>query len=465
MIDRRTLMQAALAGALVPRTFGLQTQESARTPSGETLRILIPEGSQANLEPVILAFKEARGVTVEILTCGVDDVATEMTLRALAGTADYDMALPATFSLPDLAELKVIQPLDTLLPETPTGASGSLYSLGDRYKGETFGLQTDGDVYLMFYNRMMLEDSSLRARFEDTFQRELVVPTTWAELDQAMEFFHDPEKNQYGGALFRSPGYIAWEFWIRLHAKGVFPVADDCRPLIDSPEGIEAAEEMVRASRWLCPNADSAGLFENWTTFSEGATFCNIGWGGSQKSFRKEDSPIRDDVVVGLTPGGLFGGKPMPLSYFNWGWNFTVSAATKHPQLCADFAVFATSGDAAVASVRPLDGFFDPFLESHYHDDEIIRAYTEEFLDRHRTAMATTIPDFYLAGRGEYFDLLGRFLARANSGKIEVKEALSTVAKGWELITERYGRSSQVTQWQFLKSRYPEAVRSVLRSS
>ena len=258
---------------------------------------------------------------------------------------------------------------------------------------------------------------------------------------------------------------MAWEFWIRLHSKGVFPVTDSLRPLIDSPEGVQAAEELIRASRWLSPNAETAGLFENWETFSEGSTFCNVGWGGSQKYFRREESPIRDSVIVGLTPGGDFGGAPMPLSYFNWGWNFTVSATTKHPQLCAEFAKFATTGEASIASVRARDGFFDPFLESHYEDDGIIETYTASFLERHRTAMATAIPDFYLVGRGEYFDLLGRFLARANRGKLSAKAALSTVAKGWELITERHGRDSQVAQWRFLKERYPGSIRKALRSS
>lgn len=472
-IQRRSFLQLAALGALAPRSFAPQGASEPRASKEPTLRLLVPEGSQANLDPVIEAFKKARGVDVELLRCGVDDVATEMTLRTLAGTPDFDMALPATFSLPDLAELKVIQPLDGLLDGLPGGQhagargadSKSLYSLGDRYKGETYGLQTDGDVYLMFYNHRMLTDRELRKRFEDAFQRELEVPKTWAELDRALEFFHRPDQNQYGGALFRSPSYMAWEFWIRLHAKGVFPVDDEVRPLIEGPEGVAAAEEMVRASEWLCPNAETAGLFENWETFSKGQTFCNIGWGGSQKYFRRQNSPIRESVEVGLTPGGIFDGKPTPLSYFNWGWNFTVSSTTQNAKLCAEFAAFATSGEAAVAAVRAQDGFFDPYLEAHYRDEQIIATYTEPFLERHRTAMETAIPDFYMAGRGEYFDLLGRFLARANSGKLKVHEALSIVAKGWELITERQGRASQIAQWQYLKGRYPETIRSELRSS
>ncbi len=79
--------------------------------------------------------------------------------------------------------------------------------------------------------------------------------------------------------------------------------------------------------------------------------------------------------------------------------------------------------------------------------------------------MAAAVPDFYLQGRVEYFDLLGRFLQRAGSGKIKAQAALDVVAKGWDLITDRLGRDSQIAQWQFLKSRYPAHLRDRLRPS
>ena len=477
-IPRRRLLAGTVAGALsgaLPQLLSgahasarLAQSSQGGDPKAPTLRILIPEGSEANLRPIAAAFQATRGVDVSLETCGVDDVATEMTLRTIAGAADFDLALPATFSIPDLVEAEIIHPLMTAKADASAeeaAATPSLYPLGDRYKGVRYGYQTDGDVYLMFYNRELLEDEAARERFADVHGRELTVPETWEELDQAMAFFHSPDEKQYGGALFRSTAYIGWEFWIRLHAKGIFPVDDDMRPLLASPEGIAAAQELIDASRWLSPNSTTASLFDNWETFGEGRTFCNIGWGGSQKYFRRQGSGIRDSVVAAPTPGGRIDGSLVPISYFNWGWNFTVSSQTPHRELSAEFARFATTGDAAIAAVRAGDGFFDPYLAAHYEDKAIEEIYTAEFLEEHRKSMSRAIPDFYLAGRGEYFDLLGRFLAAANAGKMTAEEALKVITAGWELITDRLGRDSQTTQWQFIKSRYPDSLKRVLRSS
>ena len=468
-IPRRTVLAGALTGALTGTLRGSANGLLiGRSPAQEksqraTLRILIPKGSEANLAPITAAFEKTRDVKIVVETCGVDDVSTEMTLRTMAGQVNFDVALPPSFAMPDLVEAGIIQPLEESAAHGETSEDrGSLYSFGDRYKGTLYGHQTDGDVYLMFYNQRLFEDEAARKRFVDLHGRELTIPQTWEELDQAMEFFHHPAAGQFGGNLFRSAGYIGWEFWVRLHAKGVFPVDDEMRPRLGTPEGIEAAQQLIDASRWLRPGSRTAGLFDNWKDFEEGQTFCNIGWGGSQKHFRRPTSKVRDGLIFASTPGGRIDGSLLPLSYFNWGWNFAVSNRTPHPELSAEFTRFATTGDAAVAAVRAVDGFFDPYLEAHYEDEAIEAIYTRPFLDQHRRSLEQAIPDFYLAGRGEYFDLLGRFLVAADRGEMPVAEALKVISAGWDVITNRIGRSSQISQWQFIKSRYPESIRSRL---
>jgi multiple sugar transport system substrate-binding protein len=76
--------------------------------------------------------------------------------------------------------------------------------------------------------------------------------------------------------------------------------------------------------------------------------------------------------------------------------------------------------------------------------------------------MRNSIPDLYLKGQGEYFDVLRVNLQAADVGEKSPKEALDDTASNWERITRRMGARSQKVQWDFLKSLYPEGVRDRL---
>lgn len=433
--------------------------------SAQPLRLLIPQGSATNVLPVARAFEKGTGVPVVLEETPVDDVATTMTVRTLAGKSGFDVALPPTFAVPDLVEAKVVAPLCDL-PSMALCDSDprSLYTRGDMYRGRTYGFQTDGDVYLMFFNRRMLEDPESRDEYRARFGTELAIPPTWEELDRQMAFFHRPDQGRYGGTLFRTPTYIAWEYWIRLHAKGVYPFDERMTPRLNTPEGRAAAEELIAASSSQAPGVRSNGLFENWDAYKQGSSYANIGWGGSMKSFRAADSPIRESVVVAQTPGGLgSGGASFPVSYFNWGWNFTVSSQSKRKDLGATFSLFATEPVPSTEAVAAADGFFDPFLAEHYGDARVQDIYTKGFLGEHRAAMDTAIPDLYVEGRVEYFDLLGRFLDRANRGKSDLGKTMELLQRGWERITERIGRDRQAEQWNLVAKSYPAEVARHLR--
>ena len=148
----------------------------------------------------------------------------------------------------------------------------------------------------------------------------------------------------------------------------------------------------------------------------------------------------------------------MPVSYFNWGWNYVVARESKVQEMAYLFTLYASLPGPSTVAVREADGFFDPHRVEHYSDERILEVYTKEFLAQHEASMSACIPDFYVQGRDEYFALLGRYLDRANRGELEPDRALLLAARGWDLITDRLGREGQVEQWSLLKKSYPAAV-------
>lgn len=429
-----------------------------------TLSILQPEGSLGNVKPTGELFYKFTGVKIKYIEASLDEINSKIMAQAFSNNTYFDIALPATFGVPDLAEANVILDLTEFAHKyQPYGYNSSmLYSIGDQYKGKFYGYQTDGDTYVMFYNKSWLDKPDEITKFKQRYGYDLNIPKTWQQLDQMMEFFHRPEDNMYGGALFRNKDYIAWEWWTRFHAKGYFPFNDKLVPQINSQAGINALTELINASQHLYTGAQSNGLFENWEDFSQGNIFCNIGWGGTQKYLNKTNSNIRNNLAFGPTPGGIVADKLLHVPYFNWGWNYTVSNYSQEKEIAYLYTLFACSPEMSTLAVQFPDGYFDPFRKEHYQDEKIIQTYSNEFLATHNFSMQNSIPDLYLTGHGDYWDALKNNLDLANGRKLTPELALNTTAKIWNQISMRHGIDNQLEQWQYLKSLYPENIRNKL---
>lgn len=431
----------------------------------QTLRLLLPNGSGANLGPVIAAFTERTGVTVESIEVPLDEVVNTLILDNVLDQRRFDVALPATFALPDLVSAGTLLRLDGYVTaHEPEGfRDGVLYPIGDTFDGEIYGFQTDGDAYLMFYHADMMSSAAQQERYAERFGQRLEIPRTWEELDRQMAFFHAPDDGVFGGLLFRVPQFLAWEWWGRFHAKGIWPMAPDLTPQIDGEAGVTVLEEMIRATESLAPGHASIGLFENWERYAQGDIYANIGWGGTQKYLNQPKSAMQGRMVFGPTPGGQIGQGPLAVPYFNWGWNFVVSATSDQPELAYLFSLFAASPRMSTLAVRQIDGFFDPFRAEHYKDKKIVEAYSAPFLKVHREAMRNAIPDLYLKGHSEYFSALAKGLDAAVTGAMQPEAALQGVAQKWELISGKAGHAHQVLRWRNLREKYPAHVKAAMR--
>lgn len=178
-----------------------------------TLNLLMPNGAEGNVAPVVARFEQMTGVKVQVTVAAVDDINTELLLDGYGHTGQFDVALPATFGLPDLISAKVISPISEFAKRyEPAGFRDDiLYDVGDVFDGKIYGFQTDGDAYTMFYHKGLLENTSEQKRYEDRFGAALTQPDTWEELDQQMAYFNRPDEGLWGGLLFRTPGYLVWE--------------------------------------------------------------------------------------------------------------------------------------------------------------------------------------------------------------------------------------------------------------
>lgn len=429
--------------------------------SAQNLRLLIPEGSEHNLWPIAQQFNQLTGVDCSFDIVSVDDINTQILLDNQLEQVDYDLALPATFGIPDLAQADALADNSDLQQQfEPTDFNlSTAHTAGQRFNGRFYGYHCDGDAYLMFYNRT-LNDKQTLEEFSDTFGYQYRTPRTWEELDAHMAFYHRPALDQFGGALFRSSNYLVWEFWARLHAKGKLPFADDLTPTINSDAGITALEELLRASQYQVPEAFSAGLVENWQMYAQGNIYANIGWGGTQKYLYSNNANLAQALGHSSLPKGMIDNQYISCDYFNWGWTFAVMRDTPHRVLAYLFSLFATSPIPSTAAVGESRGFFDPFREEHYQDPNIISLYGNNFLQAHKTAMRNAIPDLYISGQNIYMGELRKYIIMALQGRMTAKQALDIAAQSWENTHSRLGYAQQQRQWLELKAQYPAPFRN-----
>jgi multiple sugar transport system substrate-binding protein len=212
-----------------------------------SLTILQPSGSLGNVKPVADLFTAETGIEVNYLEVPLGEITQKILLEAVSRSGAFDIALPATFGIPDLAESGILVNLDQYAAKyEPEGfQDDALFAIGDYYKGSLYGYQTDGDTYVMFYNKDWLDDPDEQKGFAAKYGYDLKVPDTWQELDDMMAWFHRPDEGMYGGALYRTQYFLAWEWWGRFHAKGFYPLDDDLNPQINNAAGVAALEEML----------------------------------------------------------------------------------------------------------------------------------------------------------------------------------------------------------------------------
>lgn len=462
----------ALPVAMTPLKYAFaKPDEWQRVLSGaaskfsKTLRVLYPKGCLANLQPVIKEFTAASGVQVVPQETDLDTIAETMSRSTFldGSKSSFDIALPPTFSIPNLVDAGVVRALDDLsnkykkLSQFP-----SLYTLGDAYDDKLYGYQTDGDVYLLFLRRSWLENPDHQKQYQDKFGRKLEVPRTWEELDRQMAFFHDPNNGRYGGCLFRHKDYAHWEYWIRLHGQGVYPFDNQLNPQISKPAGLNALDQLKKATPYLHPSVTKNGLFENFEEYAKGHSYANLGWGGSQKYFRSPKSKIKNDLIIVKPPGGRFGSRDISMSYFNWGWNYVVHSKSQNPELAYLFCLFATSPKISKLAVAE-NGYFDPFRLEHFDHKPIVDAYGKDFLDTQKAALAGAIPDLYLKGQGHYLYALKQAIHLTVSRHVSAAAAMKSADNKWLQLSKKVGVDYQLKQWHHLQSKYPPELRKVLK--
>lgn len=126
------------------------------------------------------------------------------------------------------------------------------------YEDSTYGLPFDGESTGLFYRTDLFEAAGIEEP-----------PTTWEEFERAAAALTQPEKKQYGYALFAPESAFYWYPWL-WQAGGELLSEDGQEVLFASPEAKRSAEFYVGLTRYAPPDYLNSNSYDGRMAFANG---------------------------------------------------------------------------------------------------------------------------------------------------------------------------------------------------
>ncbi|MGM0365359.1 MAG: ABC transporter substrate-binding protein [Actinomycetota bacterium] len=165
-----------------------------------------------NLEELSLGFTEETGIDVIVEQTPWETFVQVYNVEMAAGSDAWDIIIADSQDLGNMAvnghfvELTDFVNehgvLDSFLPS-------AMYYFGEYPKGygRYFAVPCEGDALGWAYRTDLFEDPDNMAAFEAEYGYPLRVPESWDEILDIAEFFHDPDNDFYGVAVYGDNGY------------------------------------------------------------------------------------------------------------------------------------------------------------------------------------------------------------------------------------------------------------------
>lgn len=401
------------------------------------------------------------------------------------GANDYDMLIfPADWAGDFMAPGYLEEISDEMLAALEPDDIIPLYGEKITAWGDTvYALPYDGDAHMLYYRKDLVNpESPFAADFEAEYGYPLDEPQTWSQYYDMATFFNGKEVETAGetapiAGVAEAQRRNAQSYWVFLsHAASYGKVpgnpcfffsCDDMTPQVNNPGWVAALDDYIR-SRDLGPQEQLQwDVTDTRVHFPAGAAVFNIDWGDVGPISYSPDA----SVIIGDTGFAVL---PAADRYWNYetgewveevnvapfiafgGWIISVAADSDVKDAALDFASFMARPELVKQLAVTPDTGINPSRFSQFEDVDmwVESGFDQEGAEDYLDAVLNTINDpnaaldLRIRGSAEYLNVLDVEISRALADEISPQEALDNVAAGWDEITERLGRDSQLEQYK-----------------
>jgi multiple sugar transport system substrate-binding protein len=452
----------ALGGLVALGMVSVRTVGAARPYEGVTIRAVVnAEYVKYSLSLVEKDLYDKLGIKIETEVIPLDSFVAKTLLELNSGKSPWDLIMFGGSNMPDYGRhFEPLEPwisklkLEFYMEDIP-----DIYrKLFLRYNGKLVAMPYDGDVHMMFWNKVPFERADNKRKFKAKYGYELAPPKTWKQWDDQAEFFNgwgwDGSDNKLfgAGASYKPSGGGYSYFWWRprFFSYGGQYFDSEMKPLINSPAGLRALEEMVRTMPYYPPGVLLFESEEPKTMLIKGEVPMLYSWTSTGKRVgNPAESLIIGKAGFGVVPGAEVDGKITHRPDLTGGRGMAVSIYSQKKEATMRVLEFISSPDQSLKIVMDPKTIMDPWRVSHFRSAKFRKAFpgADEYLDAIEKTFPVAVPDPIIPGANEYQRKLSFELTEALARRKSPKEALDAAAAEWDKITDRRGRDKQKALW------------------
>jgi multiple sugar transport system substrate-binding protein len=394
----------------------------------------------------------------------------------------WDLVQVSPIYLGSYAVRDLLEPLDGYIDRyerTDSWINGVLDPFREFYtkwNGTTLGIPFDGDLLELHYRPSFFEDSYHKEQYRQQTGTELKVPDTWKEYNQVAKYFEENADGVHGTMLYGNRPFTFGYYMSRAASNGILYFDQDMTPMINSPAGIEALEDMVEAVDYAPDGTAQFGIPETIQQWQQGNVVMTQWWLDLPEFTARGDYPVVGDQATAQMPGyendsGDIRRRACMASGRLWGIPKGKDQRIKDAAFYA--AMRESHQDLSIQGIA--DPFLgnDPYLEQHYSEqgaesfttpnslrpdsgpgfdsnpavwDNIEKA--EQHLNAAQKNMSIGFPQPYWPGSLEYIEPLALNIQEALSRQKSPKKAMNDTATAWEDALDRLGRDQQKQYYQ-----------------
>ncbi len=464
---------AAAAGVLplagVSQAFGGAEEDriiaAAKKAGGAELGGMIWSNYYVAMSPFVDEFTKATGTTIpKIQDISIFDIPQRAMAEALSKSPEFEFFHVDSNMIPSLASAGLLEPLDEYMEE----AGFSIDAVGDfagfmKYKGQTYGMPTDGNVFVAGYLWEKITDD-VKKKYADMRGKEFAWPETWEDELAISQLVHDPDSDFYGtGDLRNRANGVTW--WYQyFYSAGGFPFDEDMNPTLNNAAGEYAMETYLNLKTVGHPEAPGWGTPQMIPRWFNGQTFGGQYWDGIIAGTNNPNlSKTAGKFRWGLVPGSTVSGKLVHRSISSPIAALLVNRHSPKKRQMAYLAMYmATANNSSGIVGDPVNTFHDPWHKAHFEPgSKPETVYTAQGMAAIQQNLQITTPPIYLTGFLEFQDQLAKNLSEAYTGVKSAKDVLTDTEEAWKRSVRRIGKRKLRDELASYKAVFPSVDRPV----